>query len=174
MNEIEHARSGRSKCRRCRETITKGELRFGYQTENPYGEGTSTLWFHLACAAEKLPAALVEALEASDLEIENKGQLLELGKIGASNEQLAQILGVEKAASGRAKCKHCKESIAKGALRVARENDGDLMAMPSKSFVHVTCAREFFGSEGLWAWVQRKATDLDAEAMEELKSCLAD
>ena len=50
---LEPATSGRAKCRGCGEKIAKDELRFGEVTENPYGEGDRTLWFHPVCGAYK-------------------------------------------------------------------------------------------------------------------------
>ena len=36
---IEHASSGRAKCRSCDQPIAKGELRFGERQPNAFGEG---------------------------------------------------------------------------------------------------------------------------------------
>ena len=65
---IEPASSGRAKCRGCGEKIAKGELRFGEVTENPYGEGDRTLWFHPICGAYKRPEPFVEAMAATLIE----------------------------------------------------------------------------------------------------------
>ena len=54
---LEEAKTGRSKCRTCRQGIAKGELRFGEPAPNPYSEtGEMTLiWHHPLCAAKKKP-----------------------------------------------------------------------------------------------------------------------
>src|SRR5690606_867987 len=44
---IEHAASGRAKCRGCGEKIDKDELRFGEKEPNTFGDGEMTLWFHV-------------------------------------------------------------------------------------------------------------------------------
>jgi hypothetical protein len=50
---IEHATSGRAKCRGCGGRIDKDALRFGENRPNAYGDGEMTLWFHVPCAAYK-------------------------------------------------------------------------------------------------------------------------
>ena len=53
-DKIEAAKSSRAACRLCGEKIKKGELRFGEEYESEYG--LSFRWYHLPCAAKKLPA----------------------------------------------------------------------------------------------------------------------
>ena len=57
---IEHASSGRAKCRGCGRPIAKGELRFGERQPNAFGEGEMTLWFHVTCAAYARPESFLE------------------------------------------------------------------------------------------------------------------
>ena len=67
---IEHAASGRAKCRGCGEKIDKDELRFGEKEPNAFGDGEMTLWFHIPCAAYKRPEPFLEMLgevEAQDI-----------------------------------------------------------------------------------------------------------
>ena len=51
---IETAKTGRSKCRACRETIEKGALRFGEEQPSAFAEGLQMVWYHLACAARRM------------------------------------------------------------------------------------------------------------------------
>src|SRR3954462_9953190 len=62
-NVIEEAKSGRASCRTCKKAIGKGELRFGEEAPNAFGDTPSLRWHHLKCAAEKLPAELKAALD---------------------------------------------------------------------------------------------------------------
>ncbi|HBQ09998.1 MAG TPA: hypothetical protein DEF51_02005, partial [Myxococcales bacterium] len=66
-DKIEAAKSSRSACRQCGEKIQKGTLRFGEEYESEYG--LSFRWYHLPCAAEKLPALLKKTLEGFDGEV---------------------------------------------------------------------------------------------------------
>lgn len=43
---IEAAKSGRAKCRKCKEKIEKGELRFGHEVANAFSDSTLQ-WYHL-------------------------------------------------------------------------------------------------------------------------------
>ena len=52
---IEEAKSGRARCRGCRKNIDKGELRYGEEAPNQFGDGTAMQWLHLLCAAKKHP-----------------------------------------------------------------------------------------------------------------------
>ena len=49
---IEPAKSGRASCRKCKEKIEKGELRFGHAVDSGFSDEPSFQWYHLACAAE--------------------------------------------------------------------------------------------------------------------------
>jgi len=122
---IEGARSSRSRCKTCRRPIQKETLRLGILIEGPYGTGY--LWHHLTCAARrrfheveeayaaeawnhaKTPPAAVPPLETlAGLEKEAEER----------KRQRKQIPYAEPAPSGRAKCKHCAETIEKGSMRV--------------------------------------------------------
>ncbi|MCA9642658.1 MAG: hypothetical protein H6718_36660 [Polyangiaceae bacterium] len=140
---IEAAKSGRAKCRRCRQTIAKGELRLGEQVDNPYGEGDATLWYHLACGTIKRPAAFLVAEQTFSEEIPERAQLTLLAQAGERLPCLCQLAAIEAAPSGRARCQQCRELIEKGALRLVRHNDADLMAVPTSSYIHLDCALKY-------------------------------
>ena len=46
-NVIEEAKSGRASCRTCKKAIAKGELRFGEEAPNAFGDTPSMRWHHL-------------------------------------------------------------------------------------------------------------------------------
>jgi hypothetical protein len=119
---IEAARSSRSRCRTCRTKIDKGKLRLGILLEGPYGTGY--LWHHLTCAAKRriddVEAAYAEEAWTEGLQVPDLEELRKL-KVKAeeakANKKLAPY--VERAPSGRSKCKHCGELIEKDSWRVA-------------------------------------------------------
>ena len=119
---IETARSSRSRCRTCRRKIDKGALRLGVLLEGPYGTGY--LWHHLTCAARKrfedVEGAYAEEAWEEGLAVP---ALAELRKLKQESEEKQasrrELPYVERAPSGRSKCKHCTETIAEGAWRVA-------------------------------------------------------
>lgn len=118
---IEPARSGRSKCKTCRRKIDKDVLRIGILIEGPFGAGY--LWHHIKCAAkrqfESVEAAYEEQCWADGVEVPPLEELRKLVEEAAKKKRekidppFAQI-----APSGRAKCKHCDETIEKGSVRI--------------------------------------------------------
>ncbi len=128
---IEHARSGRSKCKGCRKLIAKDDLRLGVLVEGPYGLGH--MWYHLECSAQHVLAKVEQAYETSAWEnakappdpndLPDLAGLRELGaKALAEREEKAKnrktIPYAEIAPSDRSKCKHSGEAIPKGSVRI--------------------------------------------------------
>src|SRR5688572_14851584 len=124
-NVIEEAKSGRASCRTCKKAIAKGELRFGEEAPNAFGDTPSMRWHHLMCAAEKLPGELKAALDEYPGNVDNRAEIDK-----AMNDALAGGRAkpggfpyADKAPTGRAKCMQCEEQIAKDTLRVAVERE---------------------------------------------------
>jgi hypothetical protein len=136
--------SARAKCRGCGRPIDKGELRFGEADANPFGEGETHRWFHLRCAALKRPERFGPMLEATP-DVPDRETLEDYVKSSLDHPRLVRILRAERAPSGRAHCRHCREIVEKGALRVALEiwEDGRFNPMGS---IHATCAPSYFGT----------------------------
>lgn len=157
---IEPASSGRAKCRRCREKIDKGALRFGERVPNAFGEGEATLWYHLACAAEKRPEQLGAALRESPNPLPDLGELERIIADGIENPKLSAVQRAEHAPTGRATCQHCRKKIDKGALRVAVEREGEPGSMATVSYIHAACAAAHLGRSGLFAKLCRTSPAL--------------
>ncbi len=122
---IEGARSSRSRCKTCRRKIDKGALRFGVLIEGPYGTGY--MWHHLKCAARQQFDKVEEAygLQAWNAAKDPPDKVPDLEKLKQAREdaedrkrQRKEIPYAELAPSGRAKCKHCDETITKDSARV--------------------------------------------------------
>ena len=122
---IEGARSSRSRCKTCRRKIDKGALRLGILIEGPYGIGY--MWHHLNCAARRQFDRVREAyqeeawLNAKEAPTRLPGiETLELQqqKDEERRKNKKDIPYVEVDPSGRAKCKHCGETMGKGSVRV--------------------------------------------------------
>ena len=169
---IEAASTGRASCRRCREKIEKGALRFGERVPSAFGEGEQTLWYHLPCAAERLPGKLDAALAAYDGEVPERDELLRVIENGKQNEKLALVQKVDRAPTGRAHCQQCHEAIAKGELRVGVDRDQEGM-MPTVSYLHLRCAAAYLGEAGLKPKLERAARGLSAEDQAALAAELA-
>lgn len=143
-HRIEAARSSRSRCRTCRRRIEKGKPRLGVLLEGPYGTGY--LWHHLACAARRLPDE-VEAAYASG-EREEGLELPPLEELRRRRDQAEAAKArrkdppyLERAPSGRSRCKTCGETVGKDAPRVvlAREVTFGRQTRSAPVFVHPRC-----------------------------------
>lgn len=118
---IESARSSRSRCKTCRRPIQQGKLRIGVRIEGPFGPGF--LWHHLTCAARRriddveqayAQRAWDEGLEVPPLQ-ELRAQVQEAEQKKAEKPEPPYV---ERAKTGRSKCKNCGEGIEQGAWRV--------------------------------------------------------
>ena len=137
---IEPASSGRAKCRGCGEKIEKGALRFGERGPNPFGEGEATYWFHLICGACRRPD---EFLTVQHTDIEPEIRLM--AEASRNHYRLPRIRRAERASSGRARCRHCREPIPADSWRIALEIWEEARFSPM-GFVHVSCSKEYFGT----------------------------
>ena len=113
---IESAKSGRASCRVCRKKIEKGELRFGEEAPNAFDPdgGSSYFWHHLACAAQKKPNELKQALAAFTGEIPNRAEIDALLQAAPPDFPYA-----ERAPTGRSKCLACGTAFITGEKIVA-------------------------------------------------------
>jgi hypothetical protein len=143
---IERASTGRAKCRVCGQAIARGDERFGEALPSAYGEGESLFWFHLRCAACARPEALLPVLPQSALSARDRQPLEALAKTGMAQGRLCRILRAERASSGRARCRHCRELIDQGAWRLSLQIFEDGRFSPIGT-IHATCAVGYFGAE---------------------------
>jgi ribosomal protein L37AE/L43A len=169
---IEAAATGRSKCRGCGEKIAAGTLRFGEVMENPFADGEMTHWFHLECAAYKRPEPFLEMLAARSEPLPEAAGLDAEAKRGVDHPRLPRVKGAERAPSGRAQCRHCKQTIEKGAWRVALDFFEDGRFMPAGT-IHVPCAAPYFGTAEVLPRVKRFSAALTEAELLEIQAELA-
>jgi hypothetical protein len=144
---IEVAKTGRARCRICKQSIEKGALRFGEEQPSAFTEGNQLVWYHLTCAAKKKASAVKSALDAFTGEVPNRAELDAL--LAEGDKTASAFPYAERASTGRSKCLHCKEPIDKGALRIATEREVDVggMARAGTGYLHPACAVEFLEQE---------------------------
>ncbi len=169
---IETATTARAKCRACDKAIGKGELRYGEAYENPYGEGEAMRWYHLECAALRLPDRAPAVIEANAPEAD-RARLLALAAAGNEHPRLVRVGGVERASSGRAACRSCKELIEKGALRVMLQIREEGRFSPA-GFLHPRCLATYAEcpTEAAEQRVSHYTRELDDPTREELLSAI--
>ena len=162
---IEAAASGRAKCRGCGQRIEKGELRLGEHLPNPFADrGAMTLWFHLRCGAYKRPEILLGALEATSESVPENEGLRAAARFGVEHRRLPRVDGLQLASTGRARCRSCREMIAKDTWRVPLVFYAEGRFEPS-GFVHIACSVEYFGTRELLDRATHFAPTLDEAAV---------
>jgi hypothetical protein len=168
---IEAAASGRAGCRGCGKRIEKGELRLGERLPNPFAEGEMTLWFHLRCGAYKRPEALLAALDGSTEPIGDRDQLATCAAAGIARRRLPRVDGAERASSGRARCRSCRETIAAGTWRIRLVFFEDGRFEPS-GFVHAGCSMAYFETVEILDRVKHFAPGLSEDDLAQLRQAL--
>jgi hypothetical protein len=153
--------------------MTKGELRFGECVPNPFSEGETLRWFHLVCAACMRPAQLLATLDADGSEVPEGEWLRATAVTGAALRRLPRLLRAERATSGRANCRQCRDPIAKGTFRLALQLfEEDLRPAPI-GFLHPQCSEAYFGTRDVLERVVRLTPELTREEVAELGELLA-
>lgn len=166
---IEPATSGRAKCRGCGKRIEKGELRLGERLPNPFAEGEMTHWYHVVCGAYKRPAPALEALAETSETVEDAERIAAEVRLGVEHRRLPRVDGAQRAPTGRARCRSCRETIDKQAWRISLVYFEDGRFQPS-GFVHARCAPAYFGTTELLPRVRHFSPELDDEAAGELRA----
>ena len=169
---IEPAASARAKCRGCSDRIVKDELRLGERLPNPFGEGEMTLWFHLVCAAYKRPQPLLEALEATTAAIDRLAWLRSQAEKSVAHRRLPRVAGAQRAPTGRARCRCCKEPVDKGSWRVSLVFYEEGRFQPS-GFIHARCSEPYFETRDLIGRIKHFCSELTDGDLDELRSELS-
>jgi poly(ADP-ribose) polymerase-like protein len=179
---IEAASSGRAKCRSCDQPIAKGELRFGERQPNAFGEGEMTLWFHLPCAAYSRPEPFLElhaeasaaadggATQGAATEAQLQ-QLAEAARFGIAHRRVPRLHGAERATSGRAHCRSCRELIAKGTWRLPLVFFEDYRFNPG-GYLHAHCARNYFETTAILDRVRHFSPELREPELAEVAGAI--
>lgn len=162
------AATGRSKCRGCKQPLSKGELRFGEGLPNPFGEGEVTHWFHPACAAYKRPDVLLEGLAAAGT-VADHASLERIARASLAAPRLPRIDGAERAPTGQAKCRHCHEPIGKGGWRVRLVFHEEGNFSPG-GFLHLACRQAYFETGDILEQLLHFSPALPEEEREALRA----
>ena len=146
-HRVELSPSGRASCRGCKKAIAKGVPRFAEEVPNPFSDdgGVASRYWHLECAAPRLANALAPALAAFEGEIPDRAAIDSL----VADHLKPPMPYAERAPNGRARCRACDESIAKGELRVAFERtfESPMGPQPGQAYAHARCLPRYLERE---------------------------
>lgn len=169
---IEVAKSGRASCRTCKQTIAKGELRFGEEVQNQFSDAPALQWHHLMCAAKNKPGPLSEALASTAEQIPDRAELEKVIAESKKTQKPGQFPYADRAPTGRAKCISCHETIEKGSLRVAveREVDTGMFMGKSAAYLHPKCAATSIQGGEVFERIKANSSGLEEADLAELKA----
>jgi len=165
---FETATSGRSKCRGCAQAIQRGDLRFGESLPNPFAEGEMTAWFHPHCAAYKRPEPLLQALMETPANVPDRESIERAARRSLAHRRLPRIDGAERSPGAQAKCRSCREPIARGSWRIRLVFYEEGRFAPG-GFVHLDCRKAYFETDDVLDRVLHFSRDLSADEREELR-----
>lgn len=170
---IERAASARAKCRGCGAKIAANELRFGERLPNPFADEGSemTHWFHLPCAAFRRPEAFLETVAGTAEGIDDRERLEREAHLGVAHRRLPRLTTAERAPTGRATCRSCRELIGKGAWRISLVYYEDGRFVPS-GFIHASCVQAYVETTDVLDRVKHFSPELDAPDLTELAAAL--
>jgi hypothetical protein len=170
---LETAPTGRAKCRGCGAAIAKGDLRFGERLPNPFSDdgGEMTHWFHLWCAAFRRPEPFLETVRDAAAEISDRTRMTHEAELGLAHRRAPRVSVTERASTGRATCRHCKQPILKDAWRIALLYYEDGRFAPS-GFVHLSCARDYFETADLLPRIRHFSPGLSPDDLTQIATVL--
>jgi len=171
---FEPASSGRAKCRACGDRIANGELRFGERLPNPFADdgGEMTHWYHPACAAYRRPEPFLETVDAAGQALADRERLVREATLGAAHHRVPRLNRAERASSGRATCRHCREKIEKDAWRFSLVFYEDGRFVPA-GFVHASCAAAYFETTDILDRLRHFSPGLGDADLAEIRAALA-
>ncbi|CAD5224652.1 unnamed protein product [Bursaphelenchus okinawaensis] len=122
----EYAKSNRSSCKSCKDSISKGDLRMSLRLQSRHFDGLQDNWFHFDCFWGRTKSDINEATIRgfSWLKWEDQEKIRVRCKMIADDPSLAAtpksaVPKVEHAKSGAGRCFDCKEKVPKGDPRVS-------------------------------------------------------
>ncbi|MEQ1571530.1 MAG: hypothetical protein ABMA64_38235 [Myxococcota bacterium] len=145
-HKLEVSPSGRARCRGCKEAVGKGEIRFCESFDSAFADGESYRYWHLLCAAKKLPVQVRQVMAEFADPIPNKAEVeAELANPSKKGKGAAKapFPHADIAPTGRARCMGCDEPLEKGSIRVAVERETETptgMTVRGAGYLHPACA----------------------------------
>ena len=116
------------------------------------------------------PEKLLSALDVAECDVPDEVWLRETASVGLRYPRLGRLARVERAASGRARCRHCRELVEKGQWRLALHIFEDGRFNPIGT-IHIECAEGYFGAADVLERL-RRIQDLEEAWVPELEEAL--
>ncbi|KAJ4968666.1 hypothetical protein NE237_015367 [Protea cynaroides] len=166
--KAEYAKSSRSSCKSCKNTIEKETFRLGKMVQATQFDGFMPMWNHAHCILKKANQIKnlddVEGIDLLRWEDQQKiRKYVEGGATSSTTGGASDEYGVEVSQTSRATCKGCNQKITKGELRISTKPDGQ--GPRGLTWQHANCFMESFQSiqvEKLTGWDRLSFSDQEA------------
>ena len=127
-----------------------------------------TVWFHPACAAYKRPEPLLQALVETPANVPDREGLERTARASLAHRRLPRIDGAQRSPGAQAKCRSCREPIARGSWRIRLVFYEEGRFAPG-GFVHLDCRKVYFETDDVLNRVLHFGRDLSIDEREELR-----
>lgn len=127
-----------------------------------------TLWFHPVCAAYKRPEPLLQTLGETSGSVPDRERLERAARGSLAHRRIPRVDGAERASSGQAKCRSCRQPIARGSWRIRLVFYEEGRFSPG-GFVHLDCRKAYFETDDALAQILHFSPDLSDGEREELR-----
>ncbi|GER29708.1 poly [ADP-ribose] polymerase [Striga asiatica] len=143
--KVEYAKSSRSSCKTCKNSIDKENLRLGKMVQATQFDGFMPMWNHAACIMRKAKQIKsvddVEGLELLRWEDQQKiRKYVDDSAVSSTPIPTELECGVEISQTSRATCRICNQKIMKGEIRISTKPEGQ--GARSLSWNHAKCYLE--------------------------------
>jgi len=168
---VEPATSARASCRGCGARIAAGTLRFGERLPNPFtdDETEMTHWFHLPCGAFRRPEPFLEVVASLAEPLPDHAVLVGEAELGRAHRRLPRLTTASRAPTGRARCRHCREPIARDTWRVSLVYHEDGRFVPS-GYLHAACVAGYVDTRDVMPRITHFSPDLTAAELAEVEA----
>ena len=129
-----------------------------------------TLWFHVPCAAYTRPEPFLEATAAGH-DGEPVMALRPAAQFGLDHRRVPRIHGAERASTGRARCRQCREPIDKDEWRIPLVFFEEYRFEPG-GFIHAACAQPYFETIDIVERLRHFSPELEATDLADLERAL--
>lgn len=127
-----------------------------------------TMWFHPLCAAYKRPEPLLQALGETLEGVPDREGLERAARVSLAHRRLPRIDGAERAPSGQATCRSCRQPIPRGSWRIRLAFYEEGRFSPG-GFVHLDCRKPYFETDDVLDRVLHFSPALSEDEREALR-----
>lgn len=159
----EYSKSGRAKCKRCKQIINKDVLRLAVMVQSPFFDGRQPNWHHFDCFFNRYhpknvgeiksfeilkfdDQKMIEKMLTKEATVEIKGNRKRKVDVNVS-----QDFFVEYSKSSQSRCIGCQEKIEKNEMRIGKmdhDSEDARRIGPFKRWFHVDCFRNDYDELG--------------------------